>query len=113
TSAIVGYRVILLNLWQSFDRVAVADAALQDRIEQFHGEAGGGANAADGANRTTNHAGVFRQCGFAAGQTQDQVLWRAQAGQRTLLIERLGVVLVNPGADDQLIPMISNLGKGP
>ena len=71
------------------------------------------ADAADGAHRAAGHAAACGQQILAAREACDQVLGRAQAGQRAFLVEHLAAVFHDPRAHDQLIPVAGHVGKAP
>src|SRR5690606_5783284 len=97
---------------QDFDAVGVADAAAEYRIEQFHLERRGWADAADGGHGTAGHSGAGRHA-VRPEAAFDQFGGRPQRCQGAFLVEHALAVFLDPRAQDQRVPVRRHLVEQP
>src|SRR5215831_1855966 len=97
---------------QNIDVVFTAHLAPEDRILKQSRKLRGGANASDGAERSTEHDRARHKFCFAAG-ARHQVGGIAHRQQRALLVFHTLAVNADVRTQDQLVPVAGNLIETP
>src|SRR4051812_3658709 len=103
-----GREIALRDHRQHIDIISVPQAAPQHGVCQLHLEARRRANAADCTERATIHGCAGREV-VAARVLADEIAWRSQTGERSLLIEVTLPVDRCPRAQDEFVPMSFDL----
>src|SRR5690606_26400503 len=93
---------------KNVESVLVADLAAQHRVVEFHLERRGGTDASDHRYGTASHADSGRHVA-AFEAALNKVQRRLQRGERAFLVQLAGAVLDDPGAQDQLIPVVRHV----